>query len=97
MRKIIVSTEEYDCGVQPVALAYFDIGNDKHDRTDERLINLVENPDKASSDMERCYIQDLAVVTIPDEATDWDVLPWNNFEAIVYVVNGKLNYAFPED
>lgn len=35
----------------------------------------------------------LKVVEIPDNTTDWDIEDYDGVERIVYVVNGKLNYA----
>ena len=35
----------------------------------------------------------LKVIEIPDNATDWDIEEYDGVERIVYVVNGKLNYA----
>ena len=35
----------------------------------------------------------LKVIEIPDNATDWDIEDYDGIERIVYVVNGKLNYA----
>ena len=35
----------------------------------------------------------LKVIEIPDNATDWDIEDYDGVERIVYVVNGKLNYA----
>jgi hypothetical protein len=35
----------------------------------------------------------LKVIEIPDNATDWDIEDYDGIERIVYVVDGKLNYA----
>ena len=35
----------------------------------------------------------LKVVEIPDNATDWDIDEYDGIERIVYVIDGKLNYA----
>ena len=35
----------------------------------------------------------LKVVEIPDNVTDWDIDEYDGIERIVYVVDGKLNYA----
>ena len=35
----------------------------------------------------------LKVIKIPDNATDWDIEEYDGIERIVYVVDGKLNYA----
>ena len=55
------------------------------DRTNEELVKFVEeNPDKCG---------DLEVVEIPDDATDWDVEEYDGCEHIVYVLDGKIQYA----
>ena len=35
---------------------------------------------------------ELKVVTIPPEATDYDILEYDGLETVVYVVDGQLNY-----
>ena len=35
----------------------------------------------------------LKIIEIPDNATDWDIEDYDGIERIVYVVDGKLNYA----
>ena len=35
----------------------------------------------------------LKVVEIPDNITDWDIDEYDGIERIVYVIDGKLNYA----
>ena len=35
----------------------------------------------------------LKVIESPDNATDWDIEEYDGIERIVYVVDGKLNYA----
>ena len=58
------------------------------DRTNERLIELVE----ANAPVSGRYAN-LAVVKIPDEATDWEINEYDGFESITYVLNGKLHHA----
>lgn len=53
-------------------------------RTDPELIELVENG---------CSNPDLAVVEIPDEATDWELNDYDGWETITYVVDGKLGHV----
>lgn len=55
----------------------------KHDRTNPVLVAVVENN----------HIGDLAVVEIPDEATDWDIKEYDGLETVIYVLNGKIYYA----
>lgn len=54
----------------------------EHDvRTDERLIEWV----KAHKDE-----TDLALVNIPDEATDWEMDEYDGWESIIAVIDGKI-------
>ena len=39
------------------------------------------------------YRTDLKVVEFPDEATDFDVLEYDGFDSLIYVLNGKIYYA----
>jgi len=62
---------------------------DDIDRTDSRLVALVEeDAEKASGDF-----AELGVVEISDEATDWTIDEYDGIETVIYVVDGKLCYA----
>lgn len=77
----------------------FNFKSEREARTDHDLIDLVEHP-KKYNDPEVDLLSDfLAVVDIPDEATDWaQVSTVDDLGAmIVYVLDGKLNFAIPED
>ena len=50
-------------------------------RLDSELIELVEKG---------CSNPDLAVVEIPEEATDWELEEYDGWESIIYVLDGKL-------
>lgn len=54
--------------------------DDDEARTDPRLIEWVENHPGT----------DLAIVVIPEEATDWEMQEYNGWESITAVVNGKI-------
>ena len=55
------------------------------DRTNPELVSFVENhPDDCG---------DLAIVTIPDNATDWDIQDYDGNEDLIYVVDGKIHYC----
>lgn len=59
------------------------------DRTNVELVEFVENhPDKCG---------DLVVVTIPEEATDWEMNEEDGWESIIYVLNGKIVHVDPDD
>lgn len=52
------------------------------DRTDEELVKYVETHDSS-----------LKVLSIPDEATDWDIWDYDGMETIIFVVGGKIYFA----
>ena len=55
------------------------------DRTNPELVSFVKNhPDDCG---------DLAVMTIPDNATDWDIEDYDGNETLIYVVDGKIHYC----
>ena len=55
------------------------------DRTNPELVAFVENhPDDCG---------DLAVMTIPHNATDWDIQDYDGSETLIYVVDGKIHYC----
>ena len=59
------------------------------DRTNVELVEFVEtHPNECG---------DLAVVEIPDEATDWEVDEYDGWESIIYVLNGKIVHADIDD
>ena len=62
-------------------------------RTDPNLIALVEKNSKKASEK---FFAELAVVEIPDDATDYMINEYDGAEDVIYVLNGKLNYAFPK-
>ena len=60
---------------------YYDI-----DRTDSRLVELVENfPEKVDN-----FYSNLIVVSIPDTSTDWEIDEYDGLETIIYVIDGKI-------
>ena len=60
------------------------------DRTDERLIQLVE-ADSSSASGEYA---DLKVVYIPDEATDYMINEYDGYETLYYVLDGKIQTVY---
>jgi hypothetical protein len=40
---------------------------------------------------------DLAIVTIPDEATDWEMNEYDGWESVIYVLDGKIIHAECEE
>lgn len=56
-------------------------------RTDPRLIKKIKEKQPGVSG----EFAKLAVVTIPDEATDWMIHDYDGMESIWYVVDGKIH------
>lgn len=52
---------------------------DDIERTDEELVEYVNAHDSS-----------LKVLSIPDEATDWEISDYDGMETIIYVVDGKI-------
>ena len=55
-----------------------------------------DNPDLIEYVERYGYVRrdtDLRVVTISDEATDFEILSYDGLESVVYVVDGKLCWA----
>ena len=57
-------------------------------RTATRLIEEIENGKDVSDDY-----AELKVVEIPDESTDYYLDEYDGLESVIYVVDGKLNWA----
>lgn len=57
-------------------------------RTAARLIEEIENGKDVSDDC-----AELKVVEIPDESTDYYLGEYDGLESVIYVVDGKLNWA----
>ena len=64
-------------------------GEDEDDRKDSRLVAMVEKDSEKASG----WCAKLAVVEIPDEATDYYLDEYDGFEEIIYVLDGKLHWA----
>ena len=60
------------------------------DHTDIDLIALIE---ECGSEFCSGRLAKLAVVEIPDNATDWEFNDYDGIESITYVVNGKIYHA----
>lgn len=61
---------------------------DDIERTDARLVNFVLEHGVVTEEFAK-----LVPVTIPDDATDWELNEYDGFEYITYVVGGKLFHA----
>ena len=68
-------------------------GFDKYDyieRTDERLINYVEERGGVVKEGST----KLRVVNVPDNCTDWEISEYDGAESIIYVVDGTIKHAY---
>lgn len=62
---------------------------DDIDRTDERLIDFVENHDGEV----KVFCGILEITEIPDTATDWEIFEYDGLETVIYVLDGKIHHA----
>lgn len=60
----------------------------KDDRTNAKLIELIESGVNVNSEY-----SDLVVVDIPDDATDYVIEEYDGWESILYVLDGKIKRA----
>lgn len=79
--------EKLGCGPFDFSYCY-----DKLSRTDEKLIDLIETygPEKCNR---TSFSNAITIVEIPDEATDWEIVEYDGFETVTYVVDGKIYHA----
>lgn len=59
------------------------------DRTDDRLINFVEN---CGGHVE-VFCGELVITEIPDESTDYYIDEYDGLESVIYVLDGKIHWA----
>lgn len=86
--KVVVNDSWGGFGISNFALEKLGIKTPfKVERTDERLISLIEEfgSEKISDDF-----ADLQIVEIPDDATDWRIENYDGCETVWYVQNGKM-------
>jgi len=62
-------------------------------RCDPKLIELVQTMGERING--ECA--ELAVATIPDEATDWQIQEYDGVENVIYVLDGEIRYAYPDE
>jgi len=86
--KIVINDCYGGFGLSDIAVKALGLRNSRSyiDRTDERLIALVE----ACSDTASGPYAELKVVEIPDSATDWELEEYDGLESILAVVDGKI-------
>lgn len=61
--------------------------SEKSIRTNKELIRMIEEDPEEFSKM---VCTELAVVDIPDEATDWEITDYDGQETVIAVVDGKI-------
>ena len=82
----IVINANFGCYGCDVSEQYVDlVDRYQNDRTNSELVAFVENHPNDCGDLE--------VVTIPDNATDWDIQDYDGNEDLIYVVDGKIHYC----
>lgn len=59
------------------------------DRTDDRLINFVEN----HGGHVKVFCGELVITEIPDESTDYCIDEYDGLESVIYVLDGKIHWA----
>ena len=65
----------------------YGFNNYSESRTNKKLIELIESGVDCNG-----YCAKLAVVDIPDQATDYFIDDYDGCERIVYVVDGKIHF-----
>jgi hypothetical protein len=92
--KLVINTCYGGYGLSEEALAALGI-EDYGDiaRYDPRLIELVERDPIAAAD----DCAELCVVEIPDNATDYYIDEDDGCESVIYVVDGKIHFAYGEE
>lgn len=95
MRKV-VTTFDRPFGIPEVLALKLGIDETKEFSTNEQLIDFVQHPEKYEK-MLAYYAHAYKIVEIPSEATDWAHVMLDDDAAVVYVLDGKLNFVFPEE
>ena len=88
--KMIINDCYGGFGVRPEVLDELELNDfdEEELRTAARLIEEIENGKDVSDDC-----AELKVVEIPDESTDYYLDEYDGLESVIYVVDGKLNWA----
>ena len=61
---------------------------DYDERTHPKLIKMVENGESING-----KYGSIRVAEIPDESTDFTIIDYDGVESVLYILNGKINYA----
>ena len=95
MKKIIINTCYGGFGISKKAEKRFGCKEQSYEeiRTNSAIIEAIETEGaKAISDR----YAELAVVTIPDEATDYQILEEDGKETLICVINGKIYTVYSD-
>ena len=92
--KLVINTCYGGFGIKPEIVkeygfdkrALLDYRYEKESRTDKKLIELIESGIDCNSEC-----SELAVVEIPDEATDYYIEEYDGAENVLYVLDGKIH------
>ena len=78
-------------GIKKNILKTFDLDSMCFDelRTNEHLITCIENGEDINTSC-----SNLAIVNIPDEASDWQIHEYDGYESIIYVIDGKIYWLY---
>lgn len=87
--KLVISTCHGGFGINKKWEAENCRKNCKEDcRECTKLIHAIEENENVNKDYSR-----LAVVDLPAEATDYEILEYDGIESLLYVLDGKIKYA----
>lgn len=88
--KIVLNKRFGSFGLCNVAEDILGVNSYDVERTDKRLIELIE---EKGADLVQGSMSKLKIVEVPDEATDWELNDYDGIETITYVVDGKLHHV----
>ncbi len=93
--KLVINTCYGGFGIKPEIIKKYgfnkrdllDYRYEKESRTDKKLIELIESGVDCNGTCSK-----LAVVEIPDEATDYYIEEYDGAENVLYVLDGKIHF-----
>lgn len=82
-------------GLSEECLKYIGVSEENEiERSDSRLLAFIK---EFGAEAASASYSDLAVVEVPDEATDWMLDEYDGAESVIYVLDGKLHWAVDID
>ena len=88
--KVVVNKCYGGAKVEDWVSRYLNIDPWDFDRTDSRLIALIEEYGDTCSGTSSA----LCILDIPDDATDWQIWDYDGAETVIWVQNGKMHTDF---